>query len=89
MKTMAKRALMRGDRSQSEMIENHGIFGMRSNLLNDTPTYKKQAVGLQTNTIKKNSDDRNNNQNTKVIPTSVTTNNTQGKLGNNILDALK
>jgi hypothetical protein len=48
-KKMSQRAMWRGDRGQSQMIESHGVAGIRSNLLNDTPTYKKEAIGLNSN----------------------------------------
>lgn len=85
LKKMSQRAMWRGDRSQSEAIENHGVFGMRSNFLNDTPSYKKEGVGLNAS-----ANNRNNNQNTKT-PTTVNTqsNSADTKLGSNILDALK
>lgn len=48
-KKMSQRAMWRGDSGQSQMLANHGMEGLRHNLLRDTPTYKKDAVGLNQN----------------------------------------
>jgi hypothetical protein len=99
LKKMSQRALMRGDRSQSEMIENHGVFGMRNNLLNDTPSYKKESIGLDStnkNILVQNKEgnqnDRKNNANTKVVSSQIhikKDNDTSKKLGSSIIDALQ
>lgn len=90
-KKMSQRALWRGDRGQSQMLESHGLAGMRNNLLRDTPTYKKDAVGLNSGFLKKkktptaatNPNNRNVNPNTKINP-SINTK----RLGSSILDSL-
>ncbi len=95
LKKMSQRALMRGDRSQSEMIENHGVFGMRNNLLNDTPSYKKESIGLNAannNFLGQNKEDRNNNANTKIVASQIhikKDGDTSKKLGSSIIDALQ
>lgn len=95
LKKMSQRALMRGDRGQAEMIENHGVFGMRNNYLNDTPSYKKDAIGLgggNTNTLIENNKDRNNNPDTKIVNSQIhikKDDTTNKKLGNSIMDALQ
>ncbi len=102
-KKMSQRAMWRGDRGQSQMIESHGVAGMRSNLLNDTPTYKKEAIGLNSNNgfnfAKKNANSsatksvningRNNNTNTKVKNSVNLNSQNQNKgLGSSILNSL-
>jgi hypothetical protein len=97
-KKMSQRAMWRGDRSQSEMIANHGMEGVRQNLLRDTPTYKKEAVGfkMQPNSSKKiantnnaNGSDRNNNTNTKVKNSqNSNSQNKSNNLGSSILNSL-
>lgn len=103
-KKMSQRAMWRGDRGQSQMLESHGVAGMRSNLLNDTPTYKKEAIGLNSNggrvgfglaknkTNSSNNTDRNNNTNTKVKPSANANSQNQSQsksLGGGILGALQ
>lgn len=101
-KKMSQRAMWRGDRGQSQMLESHGVAGMRSNLLNDTPTYKKESIGLNSNggrvgfgmaknksTNSSNASDRNTNTNTKVKPnTSANAQNQNKNLGSSILNSL-
>lgn len=91
-KKMSQRAMWRGDRGQSQMIESHGVAGMRSNLLNDTPTYKKESIGLgfsKNKTNSSNKTDRNTNTNTKVKPSTNTNSQNQNKsLGGSILNSL-
>lgn len=95
LKRMSQQALMRGDRSKSEMIENHGVFGMRNNLLNDTPSYKKESIGLNAasnNLLGQNIENRNNNANTKIVASQIhikKDDDTNKKLGNSIMDALQ
>jgi hypothetical protein len=88
LKKMSQRALWRGDRSQSEMISQHGVFGMRQNMLNDTPSYKKTAIG---NTSSSQKISLTNNKNITKGNTSVSSkkNTNQGKtsgIGKGILD---
>jgi Tfp pilus assembly protein PilX len=93
-KKMSQRAMWRGDRSQSEMIANHGMEGVRQNLLRDTPTYKKEAVGLNKNganyfTKSSSSSGRNSNANTKVKSSANVNSQNQNKgLGASILGSL-
>ncbi len=93
LKKMSQRAIWRGDRSQSEMIENHGLFGMRSNMLHDTPSYKKEGIGFNTGDAEKNETTLNQNKSRKngqnLKNTVQVVNSTTTKLGDNILDALK
>ena len=100
-KKMSQRAMWRGDRGQSQMIESHGVAGMRSNLLNDTPTYKKETIVLNSNggrvgfgmaknkANSSNKTDRNTNTNTQVKPSTNTNTQNQNKgLGSSILNSL-
>ena len=91
-KKMSQRAMWRGDRGQSQMIESHGVAGMRSNLLNDTPTYKKESIGLNSNGgrvgfgMAKN---KATNTNTKIKPSVNSNSQNQNKnLGSSILNSL-
>jgi hypothetical protein len=92
-KKMSQRAIWRGDRGQSQMLESHGMAGMRSNLLNDTPTYKKEVFSLspsiKSNNMGVNKNSRNTNGSTKAINTQASSNATQNKgLGSSILNSL-
>ena len=89
-KKMSQRAMWRGDREQSSMIENHGMMGVRSNLLNDTPSYKKEAIGLNagSNFAKTSAGNKGANKNSKTIPTNVKTSKTNSSLGGSILNSL-
>lgn len=93
-KKMSQRALWRGDRGQSQMLESHGMAGMRSNLLRDTPTYKKETIGLNKNTFNISKTSKNNtsknttNNDFKNINKNPQNNNNQNKsLGSSILDS--
>jgi hypothetical protein len=72
---------------------------MRNNLLNDTPSYKKESIGLDStnkNILVQNKEgnqnDRKNNANTKVVSSQIhikKDNDTSKKLGSSIIDALQ
>ena len=86
-KKMSQRAMWRGDRGQSQMLESHGMAGMRSNLLNDTPTYKKEAIGLNGNNgfnFAKKSANNSAAANIKAGANNGRNNNTNTKVKNSV-----
>jgi hypothetical protein len=70
------------------MITNHGLYGVRQNMLNDTPSYQKPGIG---NTSSSQKISLTNNKNITKGNTSVSSkvNTNQGKtsvIGKGILD---
>jgi hypothetical protein len=94
-KKMSQRAMWRGDQGQSQMLSNHGMEGLRHNLLRDTPTYKKESVGLNQNGANyfkntKSAGARSVNVNTKIkAGVNASSQKTNKNLGSSILDSLK
>lgn len=79
-KKMAQRSMLRGNRDDALAVEQHGIYGMRSNFFN------KKNPSNQTN---QNINTNNRNTNPDLMVKSTRTNEPNSSMGKSLLDALK
>lgn len=83
-KKMAQRSMLRGNRDDALAVEQHGIYGMRSNFF-DKNSSKQANTQAMTST---NSSNRNTNPDLMVKSTK-TSDDTTSSVGKSLLDALK